>query len=145
MNTTVADSVGYTPVELMYNQSRPDLFVKLLNKTKDQNPDVESLQERITKAYTRMKEKAIKRNKKKKKGSTVWEPRINDEVLLRCQHNSDAVQGVTRKFVQNYGGPWLIYDIILPSIYELSDMQGKIRGRFNKASLKPYLREPTID
>jgi hypothetical protein len=110
MNTTVADSVGYTPVELMYNQSRPDLFVKLLNKTKDQNPDVESLQEKITKAYTRMKEKAIKRKKKKKKGSTVREPKINEKVLLRCQHNSDAVQGVTSKFVQNYSGPWLISD-----------------------------------
>jgi hypothetical protein len=49
-----------------------------------------------------MKEKATKRKKKKKNmGSTHWESRINDKVLLRCQHTSDAQQGIISKFVQN--------------------------------------------
>jgi hypothetical protein len=46
-------------------------------------------------------------------------------VLLRCQHTSNAKQGVISKSVQNYSGPSLIYDTVLPSIRELSDMLGK--------------------
>jgi hypothetical protein len=88
-------------------------------------PEIEGLHEKITKAYKRMKEKATKRKKKKKKGSTSWEPRINDKVLLRCQHTSGAQQGVSCKSVQNYIGPSLISDTVLPSIHELSDMLGK--------------------
>ena len=72
-----------------------------------------------------MKEKATKRKKKKKKGSTNWEPRINDKVLLICQHTSDAKQGVISKSVQNYTGPSPISDTVLPLIHELSDTLGK--------------------
>jgi hypothetical protein len=88
-------------------------------------PEIKDLHEKITKAYKRMKEKATERNKKKKKGSTNWEPAINDKVLLRCQHTSDAQQSVISKSVQNYTGPSLISDTVLSSIHELSDMLGK--------------------
>jgi hypothetical protein len=42
-------------------------------------------------------------------------------------------------------GPWVITKIIPPSRYEISDKEGKIRGTFNKATLKKYLREPGVD
>jgi len=93
-------------------------------------PEIEDLYEKMTKAYKKMGEKKEKKNhttkwnKKKKEGSTNWEPRINDKVLLRCQHTSDAEQGIISKSVQNYTDPSLISDTILPPIHELSDMQG---------------------
>jgi len=102
-----------------------DLFAILSDKTIESDAWNWGLHEKITEAYKRMEEKATKRKNKKKKISTNLEPRINDKVLLRCQHTSDAKQGVISKYVQNYTGPSLISDTVFPSIYKLSDMLGK--------------------
>jgi len=107
-------------------------------------PEIEDLHEKITKAYKRMKEKGTKRKKKKKKGSTNWEPGINDKVLLRCQHTSDAKQGVISKSVQNYSDPSLISDTC-HRFMNYVICKARIRGRFYNINFKPYLREPTID
>jgi hypothetical protein len=50
LNTTVSGSTGFTPVELTFD-SRPDIFSKILNKTKKQQPSKEELQNKITLAY----------------------------------------------------------------------------------------------
>jgi hypothetical protein len=48
--------------------------------------------------------------------------------------------GVTSKFHRVYDGPWEITNIIPPAAYELSGLDGKARGVFNKLALKPYLK-----
>jgi hypothetical protein len=55
---------------------------------------------------------------------------------------SDAVAGITAKFLHPYQGPYLIAKIIPPSTFELADEKGHIRGQFNKKLLKAY-REAT--
>jgi hypothetical protein len=42
LNTTVANLTGFSPVELMYNESRPDLFQAFLKKEADQLPAAET-------------------------------------------------------------------------------------------------------
>jgi transposase InsO family protein len=64
LNTTISGSNGYTPVELMFNDNHPDLFSKILNKTKEQQPSNEELQDKITLAYLTMKKKAVKRKRR---------------------------------------------------------------------------------
>jgi hypothetical protein len=68
LNGTLSDSTGYSPVELIFDSPRPDMFGELLKKRSEQKPWVESLQEKVLKAYVRMKEKTAKRNKKGKTG-----------------------------------------------------------------------------
>jgi hypothetical protein len=145
LNTTISGSTGYTPVELMFNDNRPDLFSKIINKTTEQQPSDETLQNKMTLAYLTMKKKATKRKRRRQLGSTKWEPEINEEVLLKCQPTSDAALGITAKFMRPFDGPWVITKIIPPSCYEISDKAGKIRGTFNKVALKKYLREPGAD
>ena len=70
---------------------------------------------------------------------------MNERVLVRAQPASDAAVGVTAKFIHPYEGPYIISRVIPPSTYELSTASGKIRGEFNKKSLKPYLEEETSD
>jgi hypothetical protein len=60
---------------------------------------------------------------------------------VKCQHASDAVQGITSKFLRPYEGPFQIQRKINPAIYELFDMEGKLRGFFNIKHLKPYRTE----
>jgi hypothetical protein len=83
--------------------------------------------------------KAEKRRRKRKPGSTKWEPQLNDHVLIRIHPMSDAVRGITSKFIRPYEGPYVITEVLSPSMFEISDLNGKARGKYNKQSLKPYL------
>jgi hypothetical protein len=77
LNTTISGSTGFTPVELMFNDIRPDIFSKILNKTKEQQPNNEELQDKISLADLTLKKKATKRERRKQLGSTRWEPELN--------------------------------------------------------------------
>jgi hypothetical protein len=141
LNTAVSGSTGYTPVELMFGKPKPDVFERILRKTPEQKPAEESLENKLLKAYAKMKLKAEERKKKRKSGSAKWDPKLNDQVLVRKQLVSDAVRGITSKFVRLYDGPYTITNVLSPSMFEVSDLKGRVRGTFNKQSLKPYLRE----
>jgi hypothetical protein len=64
LNTTISGSNGFTPVEFMFNDSCPDIFSKILNKTKEQQPNNEELQDKITLAYLTLKNKSREKEKK---------------------------------------------------------------------------------
>jgi hypothetical protein len=85
-----------------------------------------------------MKVKAERRNKRRKTGKTRWQPHLNEQVLVKSQHASDAALGITGKFQRVYEGPYLVKKLISNAIFELCDAGGKIRGTFNLKHLKPY-------
>jgi len=63
LNGTLSDSTGYNTVELTFDSPRPDLFEEFFKKGSEQKPPAQNLQEKVLKAYVRMKEKTAKRNK----------------------------------------------------------------------------------
>jgi hypothetical protein len=89
-------------------------------------------------AYAKMKEKAIKRDKRRKLGNSSWTPKLCDKVLVKPQPVSDAVEGTTAKFMLLYNGPFFVSKVYPHSAYELKDENGKPRRKFNKKALKPY-------
>jgi len=54
---------------------------------------------------------------------------------------SDAVEGITAKFMYIFEGPFWISKILDHSAYELKDKCVKVRGEFNKKQLKQYKEE----
>jgi hypothetical protein len=66
---------------------------------------------------------------------------VNEKVLVKTQPSSDAVNGITAKFMHIYEGPCLVSKIPDHSAYELKDEWGKVRGEFNKTQLKQYKEE----
>jgi len=104
-------------------------------------PELETIDDKAMKAYARMKKTAKDRRERRRTGNKIWEPEVNERVLVRAQPASDAAVGVTAK----YEGPYTISRVIPPSTYELSTASRKVRGEFNKKSLKPYLEEETFD
>ena len=84
-----------------------------------------------------MKERASKRDRRRKLGNSKWTPKVNDKVLVKTQPMSDAIKETTSKFMLLYKGPFLISKIYPHSAYELEDEHGRARGKFGKA-LKPY-------
>jgi hypothetical protein len=98
LNSSVCEVTGYSPVELLNDGERLDLFRKVLKKETDQLQAQEDLSVKILKVYAKMKVKAEKRNKKKILGKSKWNPKIDDAVLVRCQPTSDTSQGNIGKF-----------------------------------------------
>jgi len=93
------------------------------------------------KAYAKMRKKGKDRREQRKTRGT----KVKEKVLVRAQPASGAAVGLTAKFIHPYEGPYIISRVIPPSTYELSTASGKVRGEFNKKSLKPYLEEETSD
>ena len=137
LNKNVARSTGYSPVELIFNVRKPDIFVKFLLEIGD-SPEHEELATKVLKAYAKMKEKAFRRDRRRKFSNSRWMLKVNDKVLVKTQPMSDAIKGTTSKFMLLYEGPFLILKIYLHSAYKLKDEQGRARGKFNKKALKPY-------
>jgi hypothetical protein len=100
-----------------------------------------SRQEKALKAYLKIKEKAAKRNRRRKMGKTQWNPQVGDLVLVLRQTVSDAVAGITSKFMRPYQERANVSKVIPRSMCEISEINGKVRGVFNKNALKPYLQE----
>jgi hypothetical protein len=63
---------------------------------------------------------------------------------VRTQPSSDAIAGVTGKFIRPYEGPYMISKVIPPSTVEVYDSNGKIKGQFNWKSIKVY-KEATYE
>jgi hypothetical protein len=85
-----------------------------------------------------MKPKADRRNKRRKKVIHKWKPQVGDLVLSKCQPVSEAIKGVTSKFMGPFEGPWLILRVIPPSDFEISSLEAEIRGIFSKQALTSY-------
>ena len=57
------------------------------------------------------------------------------KVLVKTQPMSDAVKGITAKFMYIFEGPFLVSKILGHSAYELKNEGGKVCGEFNKKQL----------
>jgi hypothetical protein len=140
LNKSVSTATGFAPTELLIGGPPHDVFDKLLKKEQDQKPEEVALEEKLSRAYIKMKTRARKMQAKRKTGRTVWRPNLGDDVLVKCQPVSDAAQGITAKFQPTYEGPYYIKKFIPPAMYEVHDTTGKLRGLFNLKHLKPYLQ-----
>ena len=145
MNNSVCSSTGYTPRELMYGNERQNVFKQAVQKESWLEQEEEGIEEKIRKAYEKMKRKAVVRAKRRRKGNAKWNPEIGKKVLVKTQPMSDAAKGITSKFLHLFQGPYVISKDLGHSAYELKDEHGKIRGEFNKKQLKQYNEEPHPD
>jgi len=143
MNNSVCSSTGYTPSELMYGTERPNAFRKIVPKQSWPDQEEEEIEENICRAYVKMKKRALARERCCKRGNSEWKPELNEKVLVKTQPISDAVRGITSKFLHLFQGPYRISKVSDRSAYELKDEQGKVRGEFNKKQLKQYKKNYT--
>ena len=96
----------------------------------------EGIDEKIRKAYVKMKKRAMAREIRRKRGNAEWNPELNEKVLVKTQPISDAVRGITSKFWHLFQGPYRISKVLGHSAYGLRDEHGNVRGEFNEKQLK---------
>jgi DNA repair ATPase RecN len=95
LNNTASSATKYTPVELMFAAERPNLSQNYLPKLPEGEKKFEGVQEKIAKAYERMRQRANKSKSKRKQGNSTWKTRVNEKVLVKTQPISDAIAGRT--------------------------------------------------
>jgi hypothetical protein len=74
-----------------------------------------------------------------RKALRKWDPGIGEGVLAETWRLSDASHGVTHKFTCPYDEPYYISRLVSPSIFEISDLKGKVKGIFNNGALKKFV------
>jgi len=141
LNKTIASSMGYSPLELMFGKNKPSIFENMLPELKQNTLEVEELGAKFERAFLRMERKSVERGRKRKRGNANWNPELGDKVLVKCQNQSDAAKGVIDKSMHVYQGSYSINKILPYSTYEVVDCDDKLRGEFNKRQLKPYRTE----
>jgi hypothetical protein len=62
----------------------------------------EKLGDRLLRACTKVTLKAGERKQNGKTGSTVWDPRLDDQELVRSQRASYAILAITSKFIRYF-------------------------------------------
>jgi hypothetical protein len=125
----------------MYGPEHLDVFRKRLPQESWPDQGVEGIDENIRRPYLKMKKRAMEREKRRKRGNAECKPELNEKVLVKIQPISNAVRGITSKFLLPFQGPYVISKVLGHSAYELRDDQGKVRGEFNKKQLKQYKQE----
>lgn len=85
----------------------------MLPEVKQDTLDSEDLDIKFERTFSRIKRKAVERERRRKKGNTSWNLKLEDRVLMKGQNQSDATQGVIDKFMNVYQGPY-IFNKILP-------------------------------
>jgi hypothetical protein len=140
LNSSVSETTGYAPMELLGGKPRPDVFKKIIKEESHQLPVEDTLAEKLLKAYAKSKLRAEGRNRKRKTGKSRWRPKLYDLVLVKRQPVSEAPQGIIGKFQRPFEGPFTIRKIINPALFEPCDEGGNVRGLYNLRHLKPYLR-----
>jgi hypothetical protein len=98
----------------------------------------EVVEEKLEKAYSKMRKRAEARERWRKRGNAKRAPVINEKVLVKTQPISDAVRGLTAKFMDIYEGPFVISKHVGHETYQIGYERGKVRGEFNKRHLKHY-------
>jgi hypothetical protein len=138
LNQTTSDATGFTPHEIMHEGEPPRLFGELLPDSPDGEAEPLTLKEKETKIFARLKERAEKRARRRKRGLRKWNPTVGEAVLVETCHLPDLSRAVTQKFMRPYEGPFWITKVVSPSIFEISDEKKRVRGIFNKRSLKKF-------
>jgi hypothetical protein len=102
LNKTVASSTGYSSSELIFGERSPSIFVKMLPEVKTENSDIEDIDTKLKRVFSRIKRKAVEREKRRKKRNTSWNGNLDKRFLVKCQNHSDATKIVIDKFMHLY-------------------------------------------
>ena len=77
INNTVASATGYTPGELMYGSERRNVLSKLMPSLQTLDQEGEVIEEKLEKAYYKIRKRAETRGRRRKRGNAEWEPKVN--------------------------------------------------------------------
>lgn len=135
INITYHDSIGTTPFQAMYNQPTPRLITEIIsfpNQTDDKPLNVNIRSKLIHKAKLR--------KKRQQRLNKIAKPfQVNDLVLVRNHQIPSTLEGLMRKLLLIYIGPFLVSQVNENNTYKIIDpINKKGKGVYNQNQLKLY-------
>lgn len=137
LNITTHFSTNFAPIELHFGtpiQDEINKIVKFPSTTPlDRTSMITLAKDNIEKSFNRRK-----KNQSKEVSNVIL--KINDLVMLRVRHLSNALDKVTQKFFHLYEGPFRIDEIIGEDAYVLVDPSDStvVKGTYNRRNLSKY-------
>lgn len=133
LNNVPHSSTGRRPFEIMYGKPSTALLQPAINKY------LITPREEITHIRTAVREFLLKNAQRRvKRQKTSFTFRCGDLVLVKTNPMSSASEGIAQKLCLVYDGPYKITGLPFPNVYELSTLEGTLRGYFNTNNLRPY-------
>ena len=141
LNNTYHDTIETTPVEAHFNKKPERIWSKLIpNPETKEVPDFERYHLISKKIRNKGERRAEKVNKNRRETSY----QVGQQVLVRADNKSNALDAIVGKFLAIYEGPYTIQHIIHKVTYEvIYPLSKKIRGIFHTNLLRPYFQDGT--
>lgn len=155
MNTSVSKTTGYTPAfltfgrELRTGHSLSNSRVGIVQREFDPDAYAVELEESLTEAL----KLALDRIRSQKAQTAMTynlrhrrSPyRVNDIVLRRNFPQSNKAEYKAAKLEPKYIGPFVVTEILSPTLVRLSDLKKKDAGMWHVGYLKPFVGDPIPD
>lgn len=149
LNTATCSTTGLTPSYMMYGRemrtpfdAQHDLRVILDKET--YVPQVTPYLSKFIDSLEEIRDRVERQQDLKKEyadASRRPSPlfQVGDQVLLSTHSLSNTAKGLTRKFMPQRDGPYIIKRVVSPTTYELVDSQGQFLGRFHVSDLNALI------
>lgn len=138
MNHAVHESTGITPIEIMKGQNPQHFLSELIEYPLTVN--INEFKPRLTIIAENLHKRAAKRKALHDKKFPSHNFTINDKVLVKSHHLSNAAYGEIKKFFALYEGPYVIQKSVNDNAFQLVSEGPKpqVIGVFNAAQMKPF-------
>lgn len=136
MNYSYHHYLDATPYTVMFDRPPPRLITELIEFPPNTIEDFD-----VIEFHNRLADKTEKTKRKyeeKKHSINKYEP--NDKILLKNRELPSTAEGIMKKLLLLYTGPYLVNKDNGDNTYEIRDPKtNKIMGRYNQSSIKPYI------
>ena len=130
-----SDTLGPSPYQVIFNQSPPREITSLI-----QFPPMEKEDLAITTIYNRVLHKAELRKKREEKHKTkIIKYNLGEKVLIKNRQLPSSVEGIAKKLLLLYRGPFIITQDKGNNTYELTTPgTNQVKRVFNHAEIKKF-------
>ena len=137
LNLPFHETIGASPYRIMHNKPPPREITSII-----QFPSMDPEEFSITTVHNRILHRAEMRRKREGEiRNKNIKYNIGDKVLLRNRQLPSSLEGLTKKLLLLYQGPYVITKDNKNNTYELTTVETtKIKGNYNQAEIKEILR-----
>lgn len=138
LNFAHHDTTGLPPYQVMFGKPTPRQITTLIDF-----PEVSEEPIDVMKLYTRIKGRAeLRRRKQMKTGWTPIKYQVGEKVLIKNRQLPSSIEGIARKLLLLYIGPYTISKDNNNNTYTLiNPVTNKVKGTYNQTELKKFYVE----
>ena len=135
LNLACHETLGISPYQMMFNKPPPRQITEIINF-----PELPSEGVDLTRVYNRILHKTeLKKRRRDKKGTPEIKFEVGEKVLIRNRQQPSGAEGIMKKLLLLYHGPFLISKNNNNNTYILVNPNTKkIKGTYNVTEMKKY-------